>query len=152
LLIEPIEILLDKPRKILVNHAALFRAEGEVNRVRGNNAFGRVSIDYLMVNAFNAMTFMGAPLPLDLLAALLWASLVREPKEEIAFDDIFGMLDKSQTATNDLAVSLWQGYVATAGKSLKQGESKEVDPDQEKKTVSPETGFGSSALPSRNLQ
>ena len=158
--IEPAEILLDKPRKVLVNHAALFKAETEVNRIRGNTAFNRLGIDYLIVNAFNALIMLKAPFPLDLLAVMLWASIVREEsrdakgrvqREEIKFEDIFPILDDSQTATNDIAVALFEAYCKTAGKNIKRGEAaKDDDGEAEKKNHSQSTGLNSGASPASN--
>lgn len=151
MIIEASKILLDKPRRILMNHQALFKAEGQINAIRGSSTFARVSIDYLIVNAFNALTILKAPFPLDLLASLLWASIVREGKEEIAFEQVFELLDNSETSTNDIAVALFEAYCKTAGKNLKRDDDATPDADQEKKTENLETGSGVSAPPSSTL-
>src|SRR5689334_12937742 len=118
MLIEPIEILLDKPRKIRINKRALLTAENEVNRIRGTSTFGRVSIDYLMLSLGRMLTLLKTPFPLDLRASMLYGGLIREAKEEIGFDDILDILDKTDTPDGDIDSAIFELWVKQAGKSL----------------------------------
>lgn len=160
MLIEPIEILLDKPRKIRMGHRALFEAETKINQIRGASAFARVSIDYLFINGMNAWSLLKSPFPMDLLVALLWASLVPEEKrddngkkyrEALSFEQVMDLLDQSQTPLMDIAPILFDAYCKAAGNSIKEKQPGETSAEDEKKTVNPETGSASGALPGSNL-
>lgn len=149
MLIEPVEILLDKPRKVQINKRALLTAETEVNRIRGASTFGRVSIDYLMLSLGKLLGFMKTPFPLDLRASMLYAAIIREPKESLSFDDVLAMLDKTETPDLDIDEAILVMWTKQAGGSLTSDPAKaETD---EKKTENPVIGNTSGASPESNL-
>src|SRR5688572_30786767 len=116
----PIELNLDKPRKVLLNAPALLRAEQVVNRRRGGTVFEWVSIDYLIWRAAAAETGF----PLDLVAALLWSGLVEADSNKtknvlsfdggylsnIKFEDVVALIDQSAMHRGDILRALIEHY------------------------------------------
>ncbi len=140
--IEPVEIILDKPRKLLLNHQALRRAENEVNKQRFAKPIDYTNIDNLMVSAYNTVFRLSGMLPRDLLSCLLWASIVpdspRDPK--LTIDRVDELLDQSEMSDADISVVIWSAYIKVAGKNFKQVGDSETDDSEEKKTKDQPTG------------
>ena len=112
-----IEIELDRPRKLLIDHAALFRAEQEINRLRGARPEEHLSIDTLMVEAYNRVLRMTGLLPIDLLFVMLWAALLHEdPKLEV--NRMAALMESSPLSRVELSARLWETYFKSAGKNL----------------------------------
>jgi hypothetical protein len=145
-LIEPIEIQLDRARKILLNHRALRQAESEFNRRRFAAPKDYVNIDAVMVEAYNNIFRMSGMMPRDLLACVLWAGLLNEDPK-LSLDDVDDLLDQSPLSDAELSGIVWAAYFKAAGRNLKQVNSPEAD--EEKKTADQPTGSGSG--PSRTL-
>lgn len=151
MIVEPVEVVLDKPRKLVLNNKALFEAETKINEIRRSGSFGRVSFDYLVIQATNAMQIMRAPFPRDLLAASLWAGIIRDPGEKISFEDIFDIMDNSETSIMDIGVAVFEAYSRSAGKNIKEvPPGEKVSAEEKKKTDSPATGSTKSASPLLN--
>jgi len=150
--IEPVEILLDKPRKFLINHTALRRAETEVNKQRFAKPIEHTNIDNLMVSAYNTVYRLSGMLPRDLLTCLLWASHVPEnPKEaKLTIEKIDDLLDQSQSSDADIAVILWNAYFKVAGRNFGIASAESEDSGEEKKTEAQPTGSGSGPRESLN--
>jgi hypothetical protein len=137
--IEPVEVLLDKPRKLLINHFCLYRAEAEVNKLRFAKPEEYCAIDVLMVDAFNHLYRARGMLPLDLLLCMIAFGLVYEPKEKrLTLEQIAELLDASELSRAELSGIVWGAYFKVAGKNLKQVAAE--GPDEEKKTADPPTG------------
>lgn len=145
-LIEPIEIVLDKPRKLLINHLTLFKAEGEINRMRFAKPEDYAAIDVLMIDSFNHLYRARGMLPLDLLLCLICHGLVYDdPKEKrLTIEQVAALLDKSETSRAELSGVIWGAYYRVASKNLKQVEA-DAPPTDEKKTEDQPTGSDSGA-------
>lgn len=78
--IEPVEIVLDKPRKMLLTMGALRKAEAELNRARGLNGAERVSIFEVINREIQGFATDQLKLGADFIVILLWASLLHEEK------------------------------------------------------------------------
>lgn len=74
--IESVPIELDKPRQMRLDMLALFRAEQKVNKLRGN--LRPISIFNLIQREVIAIDGEEVGIPLDLMLALFWASLLHE--------------------------------------------------------------------------
>lgn len=128
--IEPVEILLDKPRKILINHRALYKTEQEVNRQRFAKPDDYVQIHKLMVDSFNNMFRASGLLPMDLLLSLISNSLIAERGEKkLTMDEVADLLDKAETGMAEISAAVWTAYFSVAGRNLKT-----IEPGDEKKT------------------
>lgn len=146
--IEPVEVSLDKPRKLLINHFCLYRAEAEVNKLRFAKPEEYCSIDVLMVDAFNHLYRARGMLPLDLLLCMICFGIVYEPKEKrLTLEQIAEVLDASEMSRAELSGIVWGAYFTVAGKNLKQVDA----PDEEKKTADPPTGQSSGPLDGSTL-
>lgn len=145
-LIEPIEITLDKPRKLLINHLALFKAETEINRMRFAKPEDYAAIDVLMIDAFNHIYRGKGMLPLDLLLCLISFGLVYDsPKEKrFTIEEIAALLDGSDVNRAELSGVVWGAYFRIAGNNLKAVEG-DAPPD-EKKSEGQRTGLPNGAL------
>lgn len=146
-LIEPVDITLDKPRKLLINHLALFKAEAEINRMRFAKPEDYAAIDVLMVDAFNHIYRGKGMLPLDLLLCLISFGLVYEsPKEKrFTIEDIAALLDGSEVSRAELSGIVWGAYFRIAGKNLKTVDA-DAPLEGEKKTEGQPTGLPNGAL------
>lgn len=149
--IEPVEIILDKPRKLLINHFTLYRAEAEVNRLRYAKPEEYASIDVMMVEGFNHIFKSLGMLPMDLMLAMLCHGLVYEdPKEKrLNIEQVAGLLDLPEVDRQVVSTAIWAAYFKVAGKNIKI-----VGPeDTEKKTdlSDPPTGLESGPLPGSTL-
>lgn len=116
-LIEPIEIVLDRPRKLLINHKALRRAESEVNKMRFAHPNDYASIDSLMVAGFNAIFRISGMLPRDLLVCMLWAGLANEDPK-LTIDRIDELMDQTPLDLGTISGIVWGAYFRAAGKNL----------------------------------
>ena len=124
--IEPLEIVLDRPRKVLINHLALFKAENEINRRRGAKPEEWASIDVLMVDAFNRIYRARGMLPRDLLVVMIWAGLGHETsKPALTVEQITGLLDNSEKGVAELSGEIWNAYFLANTKNLKAADTDE---------------------------
>lgn len=141
--IEPVEVVLDKPRKVLINHFALYRAEAEINKLRFAKPADYVSIDVLMVDGFNNLFRARGFLPMDLLLCMLTFGLVYEsPKEKrLSLEEVAALLDSTEIDRADLSGIIWGLYFRLAGKNLKVATPE--DAAEEKKTADPPIGSSS---------
>lgn len=152
-LIEPIEVVLDKPRKILINHLALYRAEAEINKLRFARPEQYVSIDVLMIEGFNNLFRARGMLPMDLLLCMLWAGLVYDDpkKPRLTIEQVAALLDASETNRGEISGALWAAYFKVAGKNLKVvGPEDSAQDAGEKKTEGQPTGSGNGVSPGLN--
>lgn len=147
-LIEPTEIVLDKPRKLLINHLALYRAEAEINKLRFAKPEDYASIDALMVDGFNHLFRARGMLPMDLLLCMLWAGLVYDDpkKPRLTIEQVAGLLDGAQVNRAEISGTVWGAYFKVAGKNLRVMSDGEAGDDAEKKSQDPPTGPDSGAL------
>ena len=144
--IEPIEINLDRSRKVLINHRALFKAEGEINKRRGAKVEDWASIDVLMVDAFNLIYRSRGMLPLDLLAVMIWASIVYENNERaLTVEQITDLFDDPSVSRAALSGDIWGAYFKASMRNLKQ-----LPPENEAEKKSGDTiltdGLGNGVL------
>lgn len=108
---EPIEIELDRPRKLKLTTRALMRAESEINRRRGAQVQERVSIDFLLFKAARDQLTGSGSFPLDLLAVLLWAGLqAEEPDPKLTPDGVLDLVDASPLSRGALVTAVWEHY------------------------------------------
>lgn len=140
--IELIEIQLDKPRHMLLNHSALCRAEREVNRLRNAAPETYAAIDFLMVDAFNRMFRSTGLLPLDLLMIMLWAALLHE-EPGLTVDRVAELLDTAPVSRMDVSAVVWKAYFSMAGKNLQEVPPGE-DPPQRPPDPRPGSANGAS--------
>ena len=147
--IEPTEIILDRPRKLMINHRALRKAESEVNKLRFANPSNYANIDGLMIAAYNTMYRSMGLLPRDLMSCLLWAGLSDEDPK-LTLDKIESLLDSTDASLAEISGKVWAAYFKSAGKNLVI--VGEADNDAEKKTISEDqpTGLNSGASPALN--
>jgi hypothetical protein len=141
--IEPVEVILDKPRKLLINHFALYRAEAEVNKLRFAKPEDYASIDALMVDGFNNLYRARGMMPMDLLLCLITFGMVYDdPKERrLTVDQVAALLDVSESDRGTLSGTIWGAYFKLAGRNLKVATQGDVD--AEKKTTDQPTGSNS---------
>lgn len=134
--IQPTDIILDKPRKLLINNMALFKAEAEVNKLRFAKPEEYQSIDALMVASFNNMFRARGLLPMDLLLSLIVHGLMVEKNERRpTVEEVAAMIDSSDQGRAEISVAVWTAYYQSAGKNLKV-----ADGEEEKKTTDQPTG------------
>jgi hypothetical protein len=110
---EPIEIELDKPRKVFLKAEALMRAEKEINRQRDAKIADHVSIDFLIFKAASDFLQGTGNFPLDLVAVLLWAGLNAAPhetKDEVTVDKVLDLIDLSPLPRGQILTRLWEHY------------------------------------------
>jgi hypothetical protein len=131
--IEAIDIVLDKPRRLRLDHAGLFRAECEINRIRGASPEERAGIDYLMVRAYSGI-LRSVLLPLDLLFCVLLQALLHEDPK-LTFDDMPKLIEASP--------------LTRAGKNLRikteDSTAEAGSEEEEKKSASLASGEGNGA-------
>lgn len=137
---DPVEIILDKPRLLRVNHKALRIAESELNRLRRATPLTACSIDFAIVMSYNTGIY-----PRDLQAALLLGFLSTD-NPALTIDDVDAILDKTEAPSSVINDKLWEAYRAVAGKNIKPAE-----PEAEKKTIGPDRPTGSDSGPSASL-
>ena len=136
--IQPIEIVLDKPRKLLINNMALYKTEADINRLRYAKPEDYASIDVLMVDAFNHLFRARGLLPMDLMLSMLVNGLIYEKGEKrLSLEEIAELIDNSESSRAELSGQVWAAYFNNAGKNLKFSDKIE---DEEKKTESLQTG------------
>ena len=141
--IQPTDIILDKPRKLLITNFTLFRAEAEVNKLRFAKPEEYLSIDSMMVAAFNTMLRAQGLLPMDLLLSLIAHGLVTEKGEKRpTIEDVAAMIDVSDQGRGEISLAVWNAYYNAAGKNLRPATEGE-----EKKTTDQPTGLGNGASP-----
>lgn len=136
-LLEPIEITLDKPRKLLINHLTLFKAEADINKMRSAKPEDYAAIDSLMIDAFNHLYRARGMLPLDLMICLLTHGLVYEKGEKrLTIEEITALLDKTELSRAELSGIIWGAYFKVASKSLQavDANSEEGKAEQKKST------------------
>jgi hypothetical protein len=145
--IEAIDIVLDKPRRLRLDHAGLFRAECEINRIRGASPEERAGIDYLMVRAYSGI-LRSVLLPLDLLFCVLLQALLHEDPK-LTFDDMPKLIEASPLTRGDISVFLWEAYLKCAGKNLRikteDSTAEAGSEEEEKKSASLASGEGNGA-------
>lgn len=74
--IESVEIILDRPRVMLINMAALLRAEREINKQRREDGLEPVSIFELINHALRGVSDL--KISAQFVSVMLWASLLHE--------------------------------------------------------------------------
>lgn len=145
--IEPVEIVLDKPRKLLINHWTLYRAEAEINKLRFAKPDDYVSIDVLMVDGFNNLFRARGMLPMDLLLCMICYGLQYDDSKEkrLTLEQVAGLLDTSETSRAEISGTVWGAFYKVAGKHLKIATAADVaaDEEQEKKNKDQPTGSNS---------
>jgi len=145
-MIEPVEIVLDKPRKLLINHLALYRAEAEINKLRFAKPEDYASIDALMVDGFNHLFRSRGMLPLDLLLCMLWAGLVYDDpkKPRLSIEQVAAVLDEAKANRAEISGAIWGAYFKVAGRNLKVVGAEDGEAT-EKKNQDPPTGSDNGA-------
>lgn len=138
--IDPVEIVLDKPRLLKPNHRALRVAESELNRMRRATPLTACSIDFALVVSYNTGIY-----PRDLQACLLLGFLSTD-NPKLSIDDIDGILDKTAATSAEINDKLWEAYKAVAGKNIQTAKPNDEDP--EKKTNGQDQRTGSDSAPS----
>jgi hypothetical protein len=73
--VEPVEIVLDKPRKMKLTFGALFRAEQALNEARKLTGQEQVSIFNVINTELQKVGENGITIHADFIVILLWASL-----------------------------------------------------------------------------
>lgn len=86
-LIEPVEITLDRPRKMLLTLGALRRADQEFNKARGLTGDARVSIFDVINTELKNVAADNLKFGPDLIAIMLWASLLNDDPN-LTLDDV----------------------------------------------------------------
>lgn len=125
---DPVEIQLDKKRKLLFGLGVLRRAETEINKRRGASISQYVNIDYLMIRSAMDQAAGTGGFPLDLLIVMLWAGLSTEDPR-ITFDSTVDLIEQSPLTRGEIATIVWDAYIATTEKSGEKKESTEDPPD-----------------------
>ena len=125
-----VEIDLDRKRTLLIDHAALFRAEQQINKLRSAKPEEYAAIDTLMVEAYNRILRRTGLLPLDLLFSVLWAALLHEDAT-LKFEQIAGLMDCSSLTRAELSSRVWEAYFKSAGRNLVEAEEEE-EPEKKK--------------------
>jgi hypothetical protein len=129
--LQPIDIQLDKPRKLLINSMALRKAEFELNRLRGSDVRSWESIDGLIFQAYGKVYNTTGRLPADLLFCLLWGGLLHEdPKLQL--DDVGQLLDRSPLNLSEISGIIWRAYWAYSSKGLQKPEESKPDGEESK--------------------
>lgn len=139
--IEPVEIVLDKPRKLRPTHYALMSAERELNRQRNATPSNAASIDFAIIKAYNETLFGVGSYPLDLTVCLLWAFLLPDDGN-LTIRQAAELIDQANITRGELNDALWRAYRSVAGKSIS-----EAAPGEEKKTEAPDPPIGSGTAP-----
>lgn len=144
MIVDPVEIVLDKPRRLLITKRGLRLAEAELNKQR-YPITGRVSnIDAYVVQAINDVIRLGGIMPRDLIVCLLWAALLHEDSK-LKIEQIDEIMDKSVTGDAEISGQLMGLYLNCAGPTVQKGAA-----EPEKKTTDPQTGPDSGASPVLN--
>lgn len=144
---KPIEIMLDKPRRLRPTHRALFEAEQKINELRHATPATACSIDYLIVKAYNDTLAGTGTYPLDLTVVLLWAFLLPDDPK-LTTDRVMAAMDATELTRGQINDALWRAYIAVAGKNITSAPAPEED---KKKDPSQQTGSDFGALPDSNL-
>lgn len=136
--IEPVDIVLDKPRKLLLGYLGLYTAEMEINKLRGAKPDEHVSIDFMMINAYNLTLLTTGLLPVDVLLCVLWAGLLHE-EPKITKEKVAALMDQSPLTRGDLSAKVWAAYASSSKNMFKvttaaDAEQPSAD-DGEKKTA-----------------
>lgn len=141
MIFEPIELELDKPRKLYLTLRALMRAETEINRLRGAAASERVSIDYLVLKAARDYLTGGGNFPLDVVVMLVWSGLLAVDQqfcekrgldkqwinEPLTVDQVLDMIEASPLKRGSILTRLWDHYNEVTTKEKNEDSS----PDDE---------------------
>lgn len=142
MIIEPILIELDKPRKFLLRTRSLLAAQREINKMRGGSVHEVAAIDYLMAQALkdNSSAEGGFYCPMDIFISLLWAGLL-EDDPTLTVDRCADLLDVSPLPRGRIVGMIWDHYLTTTRKSVPNG----VDKEAEEKAVPLELNSGSTS-------
>jgi hypothetical protein len=142
MLIEPIEIELDKPRKFFLSMKALMRAEQDINRRRGIPAAQHTSIDFLVWKSAAGQVAGTDSIGLDLMVTLLWAGLSNmDPDPAITFDSVLGMMDASPLTRGAIVTKIWNHYNEVTLKQKK--ESPPIDEVEDSESLARRPGANS---------
>ena len=138
-----VDIVLDKPRKMLFTWLALNKAQREINKLRGEPPTASI---FVKIDELRQMLISDeANFPIDLLQVLLWASLLHE-EPDLTLEQV----DRWNT-TNMPAV---MAKISRALVPLFSPGSEDAVMSQvleEKKTVMPMNGRASGDSPESNL-
>lgn len=135
--IEPVEIILDKPRKLKPNHRGLRIAEAAFNKLNGVSGYTSCGIDFALVLAYNTEIYTR-----NLQCALLLGFLSTD-NPDLTIEDVDNILDHTALPFAEINDKLWEAYKRVAGSSLTFGKGA-----AEKKTTNPDPPTGSSSGPS----
>jgi len=106
---EPIDIVLDKPRRLRFNLEALMLAEREINRSRGVRPAEYINIEYLILWSASAQVAGTGSFALDLVTTLLWAGLRWEDKA-LTVDKVPALMDASPLTHGEIMTTIWEAY------------------------------------------
>lgn len=143
--IQPVDILLDKPRRLLLNHRAFCLAESEINKRRFAKMEDYRGLDDLMIDANNRLLLRGRMPPMDLLIVMIWAGLLFE-NPALKIDDIAPLLDASSTPRAELCGAVWRAWIEFSGANLMA--QAPGAPSEEKKTLPEGQPNGAGSSPS----
>lgn len=151
--IEPVEITLDKPRKVLFNHNALIVAEREINKQRGATPQTYTSLEVLMYDAirlvYQSKGALGA-LPRDILVTMLWAGLNYDPKaRQFTIEQTLNLLDQSSLGISQLSIDIWNAYFKANENNFKIVASDSPEPEKKSDMILTD-GSTNGALPESN--
>lgn len=141
--VEAVEIELDKPRRLLFTNEAIFRAEREINRMRGARPESFVAIEIIMLNAWRTASENLGVLPMDLVACLLWGACLHEDRA-LTVNDAVDIIIVSGKNRLTLMEALLEAFRRARPPIAEPG-----DGEDKKKPAAP-TGSGSEASPRLN--
>ncbi len=138
---DAVEIVLDKKRNLLFNHAALRMAETEINKLRFADPSNHTSIDFLMVDTVGRLANSQGMMPMDLLMVMLWAGLLHEDPK-LTVDKTAELLDAAELTRSEIGGLVWGAYWKVSEKNFKK-----ADEGEQKKTNDQDQPLGSNSSP-----
>jgi hypothetical protein len=102
-LIEPIEIMLDKPRHLKITMSGMMKAERKLKELRNqpNLSMWLAPIEELGAGGFS----------MDMTCALLWAGLIHEDSA-LTFEQIPDLIDSLSTSPQEIIPKVRDGFMA----------------------------------------
>jgi hypothetical protein len=124
MLVETVEVELDKKRELRFSMEALMLAEREINRRRGARISEFVNIEYLIIAAASAQVSGSGGFPLDLMTVLLWAGL-RWQEPQLSVETIPQLIDQSPLTHGEIMTRVWDAYLAQNKRKSKEAQDEE---------------------------
>lgn len=141
---EPIDITLDKPRRLRFNLEALMLAEREINRNRGARPSEYINIEYLIISSASAQIAGTGGFALDLMTVLLWAALRWEDKA-LTLDKVPTLVEASPLPHGQIMTLIWDAYISHTQRH-KKTTADDAPPVEDRDPLAPRPGSNTGVL------